>query len=88
VFVPATSAIQLANDLDPDAPLSRSYLVHELVHAQQFARHAHERAVCPGALEGEAYNLQALYLTSKGLREDAFLLQVLGMLQGACEHSY
>jgi hypothetical protein len=89
VYVPATREILLAHDLDPAAPLARSYLVHELVHAQQFGRPAHERASCVGALEGEAYNLQALYLHThtSHLREDAFLLQVLGMFQSTCGYS-
>ena len=89
VYVPATREILLADDLDPAAPLARSYLVHELVHAQQFGRHEHERASCIGALEGEAYNLQALYLHThtSHLREDAFLLQVLGMFQSTCGSS-
>ena len=64
-----------------------SYLVHELVHAQQFAAHAHERVSCPGVLEGDAYATQALYLRAKGLGEEAFLLQVLGMFQSACGYS-
>ena len=88
IFVPATREILLANDLEPSTTLGRSYLVHEMVHAQQFARHMHERASCPGKLEGEAYNLQALYLSAGELREDAFLLQVVGMLQSACEYTY
>jgi hypothetical protein len=89
VYVPATREILLADDLDPARPLARSYLVHEPVHAQQFGRHARERASCLGALECEAYNLQALYLhthTSQ-LREDTLLLQVLGMFQSACGYS-
>jgi hypothetical protein len=40
VYVPATREILLAHDLDPATPLARSYLVHELVHAQQFEQHA------------------------------------------------
>ncbi|UVF22229.1 hypothetical protein HPT29_026455 (plasmid) [Microvirga terrae] len=87
VYVPTTREILLADDLDPDTPLARSYLVHELVHAQQFASRAHERASCPGALEADAYGLQALYLRTRGLREEAFLLQVLGLFQGACGYS-
>jgi hypothetical protein len=87
VYVPATQEILLADDLDPGTPLARSYLVHELVHAQQFASRAHERASCPGVLETDAYGIQALYLRTKGLREEAFLLQALGMLQGACGYS-
>ena len=42
VYVPATREILLADDLDPGTPLARSYLVHELVHAQQFTSRAHE----------------------------------------------
>jgi hypothetical protein len=87
VYVPATREILLADDLDPSTPLARSFLVHELVHAQQFATRTHERASCPGVLETDAYGVQALYLRTWGLREEAFLLQALGMLQGACGYS-
>lgn len=88
VYVPATHEILLADDLDPSTPLARSYLVHELVHAQQYAMHAEKHVSCPGVLEGDAYGTQALYLRTKGLYEDAFLLQVLGMFQSACGYSY
>ena len=88
VYDPATREVLLAHDLDTGTPLARSYLVHELVHAQQFRQHAHERAPCLGALESEAYNIQALYLhTSDSNREEAFLLQILGMFQSACGYS-
>jgi hypothetical protein len=87
VYVPATHEILLADDLDPATALARSYLVHELVHAQQFAEHAHERVSCPGRLESDAYGTQGLYLRTKGLREEATLLQALGMLQAACSYS-
>jgi hypothetical protein len=87
VYVPATREILLADDLDPSTPLARSYLVHELVHAQQFASREHDHASCPGVLEVDAYGTQALYLRTIGLREEAFLLQVMGMLQGACGYS-
>jgi hypothetical protein len=88
VYVPATREILLADDLDSGTPLARSYLVHELVHAQQFTRRVHERVRCPGALEADAYGTQALYLSTQGLREEAFLLQILGMFQSACGYSY
>lgn len=87
VYVPATREILLADDLDPSTPLARSYLVHELVHAQQFAEHAQERVSCPGVLEADAYGTQALYLRTMGLREETFLLQILGMFQSACGYS-
>jgi hypothetical protein len=87
VYVPATHEILLADDFDVRTSLARSYLVHELVHAQQFAERAHEHAACPGVLEADAYGTQALYLRTRGLQEEAFLLQVLGMLQSACGYS-
>jgi hypothetical protein len=88
VYVPATREILFADDLDPSTPLARSYLVHELVHAQQFTSRAHEHIRCPGVLEADAYGTQALYLSTRGLREEAFLLQILGMFQSACGYSY
>ncbi len=88
VYVPATREVLLAGDLDPSTPLAHSYLVHELVHAQQFAKHAEERVSCLGVLEGDAYGTQALYLRTRGLQEEALLLQVLGMFQSACGYSY
>lgn len=66
LFLPTTREILLARNLDPATPLARSYLVHELVHAQEFAKRANVRSACSGALEGEAYNLQALYLSLHG----------------------
>jgi hypothetical protein len=65
-YVPATREILLADDLDPSTPLARSYLVHELVHAQQFTSRAHEHVRCPGVLEADAYGTQALYLSTPG----------------------
>jgi hypothetical protein len=88
VYVPATREILLADDLNPGTLLTRSYLVHELVHAQQFTSGVHEHVRCPGALEADAYGTQALYLSTRGLREEAFLLQILGMFQSACGYSY
>jgi hypothetical protein len=88
IYVPATREILLADDLAPGTLLARSYLVHELVHAQQFTSRAHEHVQCPGTLEADAYGTQALYLHTKDLRDEAFLLQILGMLQSACGYSY
>jgi hypothetical protein len=88
VYVPATREILVADDLDLGTPLARSYLVHELVHAQQFTSRAHEHVRCLGVLEADAYGTQARYLSTWSLREQAFLLQILGMFQSACEYSY
>ena len=65
----------------------RRQRTYGLVHAQQFTSRAHEHVQCPGALEADAYGTQALYLSTWGLREEAFLLQILGMFQSACGYS-
>ena len=87
VYVPATHEILLADDLDPDTPLARSYLVHELVHAQQFAEHAQAHISCPGRLEADASGTQALYLRTKAQQEEAFLLPGAGNFPEACVYS-
>ena len=46
--------------------------------------YADEHISCPGRLEAGAYGTRALYLRTKGQQEEAFLLEVLGMFQGAC----
>ena len=88
VYRPAQHTILLDADLDLHSVLARSYLVHELVHAHQVAAGAYQRAACPGALEGEAYRLQARYLRAHGARERAFDFQLLGLLQAACAQFY
>ena len=87
-FLPGRAEIILADDLDPTDALDRSYLVHELVHAQQYARGVPATTKCIGLLEGEAYAVQARYLRRHGLKQEAFLFQVVGMLQSACGIDY
>ena len=87
-YIPASGDILLARDLDMSDPLERSYLVHEFVHAQQFASGSAQRAPCVGVLEGEAYAAQAAYLRARGRQRDAFLFELLGMLHSACAHEY
>jgi hypothetical protein len=45
------------------------------------------RRACPGVLEADAYDLQALYLRLSGLRDEGLLMQVLGMLKSSCGYS-
>lgn len=87
-FVPDRGEILLANDLDMSDVFDRSYLVHEMVHAQQYASGAALYATCAGTLEGEAYALQAKYLRANGRTHDAFVFDLLSMLQSACAHHY
>lgn len=87
-YMPRSMEILLADDLDLLDPLARSYLVHELVHAQQIAAGKHRRVACLGRLEEEAYAVQARYLDRHGLGREALLFRLIGMLQGACGVTY
>lgn len=88
VFLPDDFRILLGPDIDPATPLGRSYLLHELVHADQFLNNAQVDAPCRGWLEGEAYRIQAAYLKAHHLSKEAFDVELIGLLQSACADSY
>lgn len=88
MYVPMDAEILIGPEVEVTSALGQSYLVHELVHAHQVASGAARRAPCPGWLEGEAYRVQASYLKARGLTEDAFEMEVLGLLQGSCAQAY
>lgn len=87
-YFPATGAIELAPDLDLTTPLGQSYLLHELVHAAQFANGADAQADCPAVLEGEAYRIQADFLREAGLTRDAVLISLMAAHLGQCDPGY
>ena len=80
--------ILLHEQADLDSVAGRGYLVHELVHAHQFAADAHRDVPCTGALEGEAYRVQARYLRGHGAGDEAFTIRLLGLLWRACGQFY
>jgi hypothetical protein len=88
IHVPFSGEIIVSLEIDLSNPLGHSYLVHELVHAQQIENGVHSVAPCLGWLEGEAYRIQAEYLRLQGAAEDAFQVEILGLLQGACANAY
>lgn len=83
-YFPATARIELAPDLNLNTIFGQSYLLHELVHAAQYANGADNAALCPAALEAEAYSVQAAWLRQHGLGEQALTVQLIGMQLGAC----
>jgi hypothetical protein len=83
-YFPDTGKIELAPDLDLTTAYGQSFLLHELVHAAQFAERADLRARCPAALEAEAYRVQAQFLQEAGLWRDALLTRMLGDQLGSC----
>ncbi len=83
-YFPEAGQIELAPDLDLTTAYGQSFLLHELVHAAQFAAGANDTAPCPAALEAEAYRVQAQFLQQAGLTHDALLTRMLGEQLGSC----
>ena len=83
-FLPGTGQIELAPDLNLATAYGQSFLLHELVHAAQFAEGADRRVPCPEALEAEAYRVQAQFLQDAGLTREALLTRMLGDQLGQC----
>lgn len=84
-FIPETGAIELAPDLDLTTAYGQSYLLHELVHAAQFAHGADKGVSCAARLEAEAYYMQSDFLRDNGLPREAILVQLMGDHLGRCE---
>ncbi len=83
-FLPDSKRIELAPDLDLTGAYGQSYLLHELVHAAQYANGAQTRAACPAALEAEAYTVQAHFLRLHGLGQEALVISLLADQLGSC----
>jgi hypothetical protein len=83
-YFPDTGRIELAPDLDLSTIYGQSYLLHELVHAAQYATGADKTALCPAALEAEAYGVQAAFLRQHDLGEQALTVQLIGLQLGSC----
>ena len=87
-YFPENGRIELAPDIDLTTEYGKSYLLHELVHAAQYANGAEKKAPCVATLEAKAYGVQARYLIKMGDREDALTLFLLGTQLGQCGGSY
>ncbi|MGL4236227.1 DUF6647 family protein [Tabrizicola sp.] len=83
-YFPDTGDIELAADLDLEGAYGQSFLLHEMVHAAQFAAGADQRVRCPAELEAEAYRLQAGFLRDNGLSREAMLTDFLASQLGSC----
>jgi hypothetical protein len=82
-FDPVTGRIELAADLDLATPWGQGFLLHELAHAAQ-ARGGRIGRTCEGALEAEAYALQADFLREAGAAREARIVTALGAILGQC----
>ena len=83
-FNPVRGEIVIGDDIDLMTPLGLSFLVHELVHSQQYAAGRHIHATCHGTLEAEAYAIQARFLRARQQPREAVLFDILGLLQVDC----
>lgn len=84
-YFPDTGEIGLSPDLDLNTIIGRSYLLHEMVHAAQFAAGRHTDVACVGQLEAEAYHAQAAYLQREGEPREAGMVLLMGTFAGTCE---
>ena len=83
-YYPESGSIELAPDLDLTEAFGQSYLLHELVHAAQYANDAQASARCPQTLEAEAYSVQSDFLRAHGLGREAMLMRFLADQLGSC----
>ncbi len=83
-YLPDSGRIELAPDLDLTTAYGQSYLLHELVHAAQYASGAQNHVACPAALEAEAYTVQAHFLRERGLGQEALVISLLADQLGSC----
>jgi hypothetical protein len=83
-YLPETGQIELAPDLDLTSAYGQSYLLHELVHAAQYEGGRQHMVACTGALEAEAYAVQAQFLRAHDLGREATLIGLLGAQLGQC----
>lgn len=87
-FDPKTSRIYLSDRLDLSNVYDMSYLVHELVHLHQSKAGSIRGGLPRGLAEYEAYSVQAEFLRKHDRDQEAFLVQLLGLLQGTSDYEY
>jgi hypothetical protein len=85
-FFPDSGRIELAPDLDLTSAYGQSFLLHELVHAAQYANGAPAKARCIAQLESEAYLVQSDFLRAAGLPREALMMRILAQQLGACSN--
>ena len=75
--------IYLPNNFNPQDPVDRSRLVHELVHYVQWANNK-QKTTCLGHLEVEAYELQDQWRLTHNLTESLDPFRKI-MLEASCD---
>lgn len=87
-YLPETGQIALSPELDLNTAVGRGYLLHEMVHAAQFAAGRHDAVACPGRLEAEAYMVQSAYLREAGEETEATLMLLMSEFASPCSDRY
>lgn len=75
--------IYLPTEFDPQDPVGRSRLIHELVHYVQWANNKHQ-TTCLGHLEVEAYELQDQWRLAHNLNASLDPFRKI-MLEASCD---
>lgn len=86
LYIPATGEILVDGTMNFQDPLDLSFFVHELVHTRQMEDTG--TTACVGALEFEAYAIQAAFLRDRGFPREALLFDLIGQLQVGCASRY
>ena len=87
-YLHSSNVILLSSEIDLANPMDQSFVVHELVHALQFQTGAAGSEPCVGALEADAYRVQAAYLEAEGLSDQAKAFWSYGLAIGSCAYAY
>lgn len=82
-FYDKNLTIYLPTEFDPQDPVDRARLIHELVHYVQWANHKH-KTTCLGHLEVEAYELQDQWRLAHDLNESLDPFRKI-MLEASCD---
>lgn len=87
-YLPETGEIVLSPELDLNTAIGRGYLLHEMVHAAQFAAGRQDEIPCPGRLEAEAYMVQSAYLRDQDEDTEANLMLLMSEFAGHCSDRF
>lgn len=86
-YYPETTAILLPISMDLNNPEDFSYLMHQVVHAYQFAYGIDHKVDCKRQLELQAFSVQAQYLRDNGLEDEASEMFLTAKYRGTCNRA-
>ncbi|MEO0911404.1 MAG: DUF6647 family protein [Pseudomonadota bacterium] len=83
-YYPATGAILISPFLDTESVPGQAVLLHQLVHARQYAIGMDRGLPCRALLEAQAYAVEARFLEENGYAEEAQAARLTGAMRARC----